>query len=84
MDVVNYTDFRKHLKRNLDNVSDNDEVVVVSRSQNKNVVVLSLKEYNSLNETIHLLSSDKNRQRLSEAIKEMESGSSFKHDLIEG
>jgi len=83
MDVINYTKFRKHLKKNLDHVSDNDEVVVVSRSQYKNVVILSLKEYNSLNETIYLLSSDENRQRLSKAIKEMESGKSFKHNLIE-
>ncbi len=83
MDVVNYTEFRNNLKRSLDKVSDDEEVVVVSRSRNKNVVVLSLKEYNSLTETIHLLGSEKNRQRLSEAIREMESGESLKNPLID-
>lgn len=83
MDVVNYTEFRNNLKRSLDKVSDDGEVVVVSRSRNKNVVVLSLKEYNSLTETIHLLGSEKNRQRLSEAIREMESGESLKNPLID-
>ena len=47
------------------------------------MVVLSLKEYNSLTETIHLLGSEKNRQRLSEAIREMESGESLKNPLID-
>lgn len=83
MDVVNYTEFRNNLKRSLDKVSDDEEVVIVSRSRNKNVVVLSLKEYNSLTETIHLLGSEKNRQRLSEAIREMESGESLKNPLID-
>lgn len=83
MDVVNYTEFRNNLKRSLDKVSDDEEVVIVSRSRNKNVVVLSLKEYNSLTETIHLLGSEKNRQRLSEAIRELESGESLKNSLID-
>lgn len=83
MDVVNYTEFRNNLKRSLDKVSDDEEVVIVSRSRNKNVVVLSLKEYNSLTETIHLLGSEKNRQRLSDAIRELESGESLKNPLID-
>ena len=83
MDVVNYTEFRNNLKRSLDKVSDDEEVVIVSRSRNKNVVVLSLKEYNSLTETIHLLGSENNRQRLSDAIRELESGESLKNSLID-
>lgn len=82
MDVVNYSEFRKKLKSNLDKVSDTEEVVIISRSQNKNVVLLSLREYNSLNETIHLASSEKNRLRINEALQEMANGGFVKKDLL--
>ena len=51
MTVVNYSEFRKNLKENLDKACDNNEVVIVSRTQNKNVVGISLYEYNSWQET---------------------------------
>lgn len=83
MEVINYSEFRKKLKVNLDKVSDNEEIVIVSRSQDKNVVLLSLKEYNSLNETIHLMNSEKNRNRINEALLEMQNGDFIKNNLIE-
>jgi antitoxin YefM len=48
---VNYSEFRKNLKENLDSACDNHEVIIVSRAQNKNVVFISLEEYNSWQET---------------------------------
>ncbi len=83
MEVLNYTEFRKDLKASLDKVSDDEDIIIVSRSKNKNVVLLSLKEYNSLKETMYLLSSEKNRKRLEKSIKDFNKGKSFKHDLIE-
>ena len=83
MQVVNYTEFRKNLAENLNMVNDNSEVVVVSRSKGKNVVVMSLEEYNSIQETLYIVSEKANRKRLDEAIEEMNSGKFFKHDLIE-
>ncbi len=83
MEVLNYTDFRKNLKSVLDKVSSDEEVVIVSRSKNKNVVVISLKEYNSLKETMYLLSTEKNRKRLKESISEMEKGKFYSNSLIE-
>ncbi len=83
MEVLNYTDFRKNLKSVLDKVSNDEEVVIVSRSKNKNVVVISLKEYNSLKETMYLLSTEKNRKRLKESISEMEKGKFYSNSLIE-
>ena len=72
MQVVTYSEFRKHLKENLDNACDNKEPIIVSTSHNKNVVFISLDEYNSWQETSYLLSTDNNRQRLLDAIKETE------------
>ena len=83
MEVLNYTEFRKELKASLDKVSKDEDVIVVSRGKNKNVVVISLKEYNSLKETMYLLNSEKNRKRLQESIDEMKKGKFQKHKLIE-
>ena len=83
MEVLNYTDFRKDLKSVLDKVSNDEQIIIVSRSKNKNVVVISLKEYNSLKETMYLLSSEKNRKRLQESMSEMKKGKFYSHSLIE-
>lgn len=83
MKVVNYSDFRSRLTQNLNSVNDDKEIVIVSRSQGKGVVVMDLDEYNSIQETLHLTSTASNRQRLHEAIAEMESGKAVTHKLIE-
>lgn len=83
MQVLNFTEFRNNLAENLNLVNDNSEIVIVSRSKGKNVVVMSLEEYNSIQETLHLTSSRANQKRLDEAIAEMRTGKSSKHKLIE-
>ncbi len=83
MEVLNYTEFRKNLAKSLNKVNDDAEIVVVSRSKGKNVVVMSLEEYNSLQETLHLISTPANRKRLEEAMKNAEEGIFIKRDLIE-
>ena len=83
MEVLNYTDFRKDLKSSLDKVSNDEEIIIVSRSKNKNVVLISLKEYNSLKETMYLLSPEKNRKRLQQSINEMNKGKFASHPLTD-
>jgi antitoxin YefM len=83
MRVVNYTEFRTNMAESLNAVSDNSEIVVVSRSKGKNVVVMSLDEYNSLQETIYLTSTKTNRKKLDDAIEEMNKGKFIKRKLIE-
>lgn len=83
MRVVNYTEFRKNLAESLNVVNDDGDIVVVSRSKGKNVVVMSLEEYNAIQETLHLMSTSANRKRLDAAIEEMNKGSWQKHDLME-
>jgi antitoxin YefM len=81
MQVLNYTEFRKNLAESLDMVNDNSEIVVVSRSKGKNVVVMALEEYNSLQETLHLAGSKTNEGRLDEAIIELRLGKSHRQPL---
>jgi antitoxin YefM len=83
MEVLNYTEFRRNLAKSLDMINDDAETVIVSRSKGKNVVVMGLTEYNSLMETLHLMSSEANRKRLQEAIDEMNSGKHHPNKLIE-
>jgi antitoxin YefM len=83
MKVVNYTEFRKNLAESLNGVNDDGDIVIVSRPQGKNVVVMSLDEYNSVQETLYLTSTRANRKRLDDALSEMNKGKSVKHKLIE-
>ncbi len=84
MIVLNYSDFRKNLKENLDKIWDDAETVIVSRAHNKNVVVVSLDEYNSWQETKYLMSTPNNQKRLLDAIKDTDEGDFVTHSLIEG
>jgi antitoxin YefM len=81
MQVVNYTEFRNKLAENLNRVNEDSEIMIVSRSKGKNVVVMSLEEYNAIQETLHLSSSNTNRKRLDEAIAEMNAGKYLKNKL---
>lgn len=83
MKTVNYTELRDKLKANLDMVCENHETLIVHRPGGKSVVMMSLEEYNSQKETEYLLSSEKNKQRLLDSIKNIELGNVREHDLIE-
>jgi antitoxin YefM len=81
MQVLSLSDFRQNLREKLDAVANDDDVVVVNRPNNKNVVVISLQEYNGWQETMHLLSSERNRQRLAAALARVEAGQRQTHPL---
>lgn len=83
MQVVTYSSFRKNLKSALDQVTDDGELVIINRSENKNVVLLSLNEYNAIQETLHLLSTENNRERLLKAVERSKKNLHESHDLIE-
>jgi antitoxin YefM len=82
METVNYTDFRSNLKHWFDKVINDVSDIVIKRKGGKDLVLVSLDEYNSLKETTYLLSG-KNRDVLLNSIKELEAGNGIKKDLIE-
>lgn len=83
MIAANYTEFRTGLKNYLDNVEFNKETLIIKRGSGKGTVLLSLDEYNSIMETLHLLSSKKNAKRLFESIDQIKTGKKVQHNLIE-
>jgi antitoxin YefM len=83
MVTTTITDFRKDIKRYLDDVNDNYETLIINRGKDSGVVVISLNEYNALCSTQHELSSKSNERRLDSAIKKAKKGLTFHKDLIE-
>ena len=82
METVNYTDFRSNLKHWLDKVVNDVSDIIIKRKSGKDLVLISLDEYNSLKETTYLLTG-KNRDILLNSIKELEAGNGIENDLIE-
>ena len=82
MIAANYTEFRLKLKKFLDDVEQNNEILIIKRGTGKGAVMISLNEYNSIMETMHLLSSKANADRLYESIKQMKNGKVVRKDLI--
>jgi antitoxin YefM len=83
MIAANYTEFRTGLKNYLDDVENNNETLIIKRGSGKGTVMISLDEYNSIMETLHLLSSKQNAKRLFKSIEQMKTGKKVKHSLIE-
>lgn len=80
--AANYTEFRNELKNYLDNVEYNNETLIIKRGSGKGTVLISLEEYNSIMETLHLLSSKKNAKRLFDSIDQMKTGKKAQQKLI--
>jgi antitoxin YefM len=74
MIAANFSEFRAELKRFLDSVEDDNETLIIKRKTGKGAVMISLEEYNSIMETLHLLSSKKNADHLYESIEQMKAG----------
>ena len=83
MIAANYTEFRTGLKKFLDSVEENNETLIIKRGTGKGTVLISLEEYNSIMETVHLLSSKTNADRLYESIQQMKDGKGIQKELIE-
>jgi len=83
MKALSYTALRRTLAKTMEKVCDDHEPIIITRKSEGAVVMLSLEDYESLEETTYLLRSPKNLKRLVESIAQLEQGKGLEKALQE-
>lgn len=81
--AVNYTNLRDNMKSYMDMITDDYETMIVTRKDNKNVVMISEETYNNLMENVYVMGDKANYDWLMESKTQLERGNVAKHNLIE-
>jgi antitoxin YefM len=81
MKSITYTEARENLANTINRVCEDNAPVVITRKREQAVVMLSLSEYESLQETAHLLRSPANAKRLLKSIESLERGKGIRKKL---
>ena len=82
MRIITYSEARNSLKSVLDTVSDDADVTVISRRDGADAVVMSLDHYQSIMETMHLLSTPANAAHLAKSIAQHKAGKAVRRALV--
>lgn len=82
MDVITYSDARANLKRLMDRIVGDRTHVVVTRQKAGSVVMLSLEDWNAIEETLHLLSNVNNAGRLLDSVRQLDEGKGAERELV--
>ena len=83
MIAINYSQFREQMKHHMDAVTDDFETIIITRKENKNLVLLSEGNYNNLLENIHVMGNKANYDWLMESKRQLENGELKNHSLIQ-
>ena len=83
MKVITYTAARQNLAKTMEKVCKDHAPVIVTRKTSNAVVIMSLEDYEALEETAYLLRSPKNTRRLIESIAQLENGKGTEKELLE-
>ena len=83
MATITYSEARSKLAETMEKVCDDHAPIIITRKNSRSVVMISLDDYEALEETSYLLRSPKNARRLLESIAELTSGRGTKRALIE-
>ena len=83
MDAIAYTTLRAHLAAAMDSVCEDHAPIIVTRKASASVVMISLEDYEALEETSYLLRSPKSARRLLESIAELEAGGGTEREFAE-
>ena len=83
MNTITYTSARSNLAQTMDKVCDDHAPVIITRKAAKPVVMMSLDDYEALEESPYLLRSPKNARRLLESIVQLEADKGTERELAE-
>lgn len=81
MNAISYTAARENLASTMDRVCSDHTPVIITRNRDQSVVMLSLEDFESLEETAYLLRSPANAKRLLESIHALETGKGVVRDI---
>jgi antitoxin YefM len=81
MNAISYTAARENLASTMDRVCTDHTPVIITRNRDQSVVMLSLEDFESLEETAYLMRSPANAKRLLEAIHALETGKGVVRDI---
>lgn len=82
MYVVSFTELRKDMKNVMDITKDRHEPTIITRKQGS-MVMMSLEDYNSLEETSYILSNPNNAKHILSSIAELREGKGQEHEIVE-
>jgi antitoxin YefM len=82
MDAITYTAARANLANTMDRVCQDHEPLIITRNGQQSVVMLSLEDYKSLEETAYLLRSPENAKRLLSAVDSLAKGKGKERQLL--
>jgi antitoxin YefM len=77
MEVLSYTFARNKFAQVIEQVCNDHAPVLITRQENKPVVLMSLEDYNAMEETLYLLNNPVNAQQLKNAIEDLKNGENF-------
>ncbi len=83
MEVTTLTDFRRNMRSYFEKVFNMGKPLFISRPKGHDMVLMSKSEYNSMQETFHLLKSPRNAERLLKAIEADKKGEGTIQDLLD-
>lgn len=83
MDAKSYSAVRKDLAKTMAKVCEDHSPLIITRKNASPVVMMSLEDYNAIEETAYLLRSPLNAERLRISIMQAEEGKTTRHELIE-
>ena len=82
MEAISYTYARNTFSSLMDKVCDNHDPVIITRQKQQSVVMMSLADFNALEETAYLLKSPKNTERLHRAINDIKANKNLKKIVL--
>ena len=83
MDAISYTAARTTLAKTMERVCEDHSPVIITRNKAQSVVMMSLEDYEALQQTAYLLRAPRNARRLLESVVELEQGGGKERDLTE-
>lgn len=82
MDAITYSSARANLARTMDRVCDDHEALIITRNGEQSVVMLSLEDYQALEETAYLLRNPTNAKRLLSSVAQLSAGKGVERKLV--